>query len=178
MAKEGRTTIYNEITSQEKLKEVNKENLQLEEDFKKGIWKEGSSAERRFKITNKQSKWYGKTYDTLSQEDKDFFDDYIFSLTIFDSSEKKESKKKLYMTEVFERINTGSMKLSEQEVRNAVYSGITIDKIKEIAKSKSFVSLTKNDQKITDRKKDEEIVLRFATYYLAYLRHKNKKNCF
>ena len=33
MAKEGRTTVYNEITSQGKLKDVNKENLQLEEDF-------------------------------------------------------------------------------------------------------------------------------------------------
>lgn len=148
------------------------------EDFKKGIWKEGSSMERRFKITNKQSKWYGKTYDTLSQEDKDFFDDYIFSLTIFDSPEKKESKKKLYMTEVFERINTGSMKLSEQEVRNAVYSGIAIEKIKEIAKGHSFVCLTQNDQRIADRKKDEEIILRFATYYLAYTRYKKGKNSF
>lgn len=31
--KEGRSTVYNEITSDEKLEKVNKENLQLEEDF-------------------------------------------------------------------------------------------------------------------------------------------------
>ena len=33
MPKNGRTTVYNEITSQKKLEEVNKENLQLEDDF-------------------------------------------------------------------------------------------------------------------------------------------------
>lgn len=33
MAKEGRTTVYNQITSKEKLKEVNPENLQLADDF-------------------------------------------------------------------------------------------------------------------------------------------------
>lgn len=33
MPKEGRTTVYNKITSEEKLKEVNQENLELENDF-------------------------------------------------------------------------------------------------------------------------------------------------
>lgn len=33
MAKQGRTTVYNEISSDEKLRKVNDENLQLEEDF-------------------------------------------------------------------------------------------------------------------------------------------------
>ena len=31
--KEGRTTVYNDITSDEKLKSVNNENIKLEEDF-------------------------------------------------------------------------------------------------------------------------------------------------
>ena len=31
--KEGRTTVYNEITSEEKMKSVNQDNIQLEEDF-------------------------------------------------------------------------------------------------------------------------------------------------
>ena len=31
--REGRTTIYNEITSDEKLQQVNEDNMQLEEDF-------------------------------------------------------------------------------------------------------------------------------------------------
>lgn len=148
------------------------------EDFKSGTWKKGTLLERTFKINNRQSKWYGKTYATLSDDDRDYFDDYIFSLTIFDSSEKSELKKKLYMTEVFERINTGSMKLSDQEVRNAVYSGEVIDKIKAIAKSEDFKALTCRDVSITDRKKDEEIILRFATYYVAYSRHKSNHNTF
>ena len=33
------------------------------EAFKTGIWKKGTPDERKFIITNKQSKWYGKTYD-------------------------------------------------------------------------------------------------------------------
>lgn len=148
------------------------------EAFKTGIWKKGTPDERKFIITNKQSKWYGKTYDDLSDNDKDFFNDYIFSLTIFDSVEKDEAKKKLYMTEVFERINTGSIKLSEQEVRNAVYAGDAIGKIKELAKLDSFVRLTQKDEKVKERKKDEEIILRFATYYLANKLHKSNINKF
>ena len=31
--KEGRSTVYNEITSEEKLRQVNQDNIQLEEDF-------------------------------------------------------------------------------------------------------------------------------------------------
>ena len=31
--KNGRTTVYNNITSDEKLQQVNPENIQLEEDF-------------------------------------------------------------------------------------------------------------------------------------------------
>ncbi len=148
------------------------------EDFKKGVWKPGTPMERKFKITNKQSKWYGRTYETLSQADKEYFDDYIFSLTIFDSAEKKEAKKKLYMTEVFERINTGSMKLSDQEVRNAVYSGTVIDDIKVIAEGSAFQFLTSRDKSVVDRKKNEEIILRFATYYLAYKCYIDNKNNF
>ncbi len=148
------------------------------EAFKTGVWKAGTPDERKFAITNKQSKWFGQTYETLSDEDKDFFNDYIFSLTIFDSAEKSESKKKLYMTEVFERINTGSIKLSEQEVRNAVYAGEVLNRIKSITNSNSFLKLTSNDGNIKQRKKAEEIVLRFATYYLAYKNYQNGLNKF
>ena len=33
MAKKGRSTVYNNITSEEKLKQVNQDNLDLEEDY-------------------------------------------------------------------------------------------------------------------------------------------------
>jgi hypothetical protein len=33
VARKGRTTVYNNITSEEKMQRVNEDNLQLEEDF-------------------------------------------------------------------------------------------------------------------------------------------------
>lgn len=78
MAKKGRTTVYNEITSEEKLKQVNPENIQLEEDFLEYL----SSADKS-PGTIKQYKanlhifwcWcYDFTKDRQTQKDKFFVD--------------------------------------------------------------------------------------------------------
>jgi hypothetical protein len=66
---------------------------------------------------------------------------------------------------LFKRLNTGGIKLSPQEIRNAVYIGKAIDIIREMAKYEEFTSVTLH--KIpTLRKQDMDFVSRFVSFYL------------
>lgn len=62
---------------------------------------------------------------------------------------------------VFARLNQGGMPLNAQEIRNAIYFGNWRVKIQEMAKSKTFLSVTDNKIK-TQRQHDIELVLRFV----------------
>ena len=65
--------------------------------------------------------------------------------------------------DIFERLNSGSVKLEAQELRNAVCRGPFKDLLKELVKDKNFVescNLTARTAKI-QKMEDEELVLRF-----------------
>lgn len=66
--------------------------------------------------------------------------------------------------EVFERLNTGSAELTDQEVRNCVYRGSynkLIKRLAEYPKFKELITLPETDQKSM---KGVELVLRFLAY--------------
>lgn len=134
---------------------------------------------KKFKINDKASIWYGKDYKSLDVKDQDFFQDFSLKINVFDSLETNEKTQKLYMTSIFERINTGSSKLSNQEVRNAIYSGAITMKLKEDVKYSSFKTLLQGDEKkYSQRCKNEEFLLRLMTYYHVYKQKKDEKNTF
>jgi len=76
---------------------------------------------------------------------------------------KKESDPNLKF-EIFERLNTGSVPLNTQELRNCVYRGKFNNLIKELAKEKDFLELLGLKQP-DKRMKDIELVLRFSAFY-------------
>ena len=137
------------------------------------------STNRPFKINNKASQWYLKSYEKLSDVDKDYFQDYSLKINVFDSVENSERMQKLYMTAIFERINTGSTKLSAQEVRNAIYASDIVTQIKIDASAKLFLDLLQKDKsKYLQRCKNEEFYIRLLAYYQVYSQIKNGKACF
>lgn len=143
--------------------------------FVEGYYKQGD-IKRRFAINDKSSKWYKKEYKSLEEEDKDYFADYSLKINVFDSVEPSEKIQKLYMTSIFERINTGSTKLSGQEVRNAIYSGKVITLLKKCAKAQDFQLLLQDDKKrYSQRCKNEEFYLRLLTYNQVYKQYTNHK---
>ena len=75
--------------------------------FVNGRYEQGKN-NRPFKINNKSSQWYGIPYEKLDDNDKDYFQDYSLKINVFDSVENSDRMQKLYMTAIFERINTGS----------------------------------------------------------------------
>lgn len=66
--------------------------------------------------------------------------------------------------EVFERLNTGSSSLTEQEVRNSIYHGNFNDLIKELACDDKFLEMIALPDQHKRNMKAEELVLRFFAY--------------
>ena len=57
---------------------------------------------------------------------------------------KKESNEDIKF-EIFERLNTGSIKLNEDEIRNSVYRGKYIDLLKELSNDEIFHAMVRKD---------------------------------
>ncbi len=66
--------------------------------------------------------------------------------------------------EVFERLNTGSASLSDQEVRNCVYRGTYNDLLKNLAQYPRFQELISLPEQDYKSMKSVELVLRFLAY--------------
>jgi uncharacterized protein with ParB-like and HNH nuclease domain len=106
----------------------------------------------------------GKPYRDIDPIYQDKLDTATLSTIII----KKESDPELKF-EIFERLNTGSVRLNDQELRNCIYRGDYLNLLKELSADAEFryiMGLKKTDK----RMKDVEYVLRFAAFYhKAYL---------
>ena len=66
--------------------------------------------------------------------------------------------------EIFERLNTGSVALNDQELRNCVYRGPYNDLIKDLARDPDYMYLL-GIKEPERRKRDVELVLRFSAFF-------------
>jgi hypothetical protein len=79
--------------------------------------------------------------------------------------------------DIFERLNRGSVKLNDQELRNCIYRGKFNDFLKKIAKDKDFQILLGSKEQ--NRMQDVEFALRFfALYEWTYLKYKSPMKYF
>ena len=122
-----------------------------------------------FKLSslNVLSELNGKRFCDLSDELQDRVRYYKIRAITF----QKDSNKNLKF-EIFERLNTGSVQLNDQELRNCLYRGNFNVALKEMAEDPDFMFICglKNPDK---RMKDKELVLRFcAFYHKTYLNYK------
>lgn len=67
--------------------------------------------------------------------------------------------------EIFERINTGAVKLNSQELRNCAYRNKGIPFIKELVNEEIFKRVIKDKQVSINGMQDQELVLRFMSFY-------------
>lgn len=101
----------------------------------------------------------GKKYQELSDEQQDKIRDFTIRTVVF----KKESNPNLKF-EIFERLNTGSVSLNDQELRNCIYRGSFNSLLRELSEYHDFRSLLGLDGP-DKRMKDVELVLRFAAFH-------------
>lgn len=108
----------------------------------------------------------GKKFNELSEELQDKITTYKMRVIKF----KKESDGDLQF-EIFARLNTGSVPLNDQELRNCIFRGKFNELIKELSQDKDFkylLGIATPDR----RMKDRELVLRFAAFHFnTYLNY-------
>lgn len=115
-----------------------------------------ADGETPFRLRGVKQKWEGKTFNELEEGDKRRLKNYILRATIFEQIDPADDKS---VYEIFERLNTGGMPLTEQEVRNCVNSGtinVFLEKLNEGEDWRSLLGKAEPDR----RMKDIEIILR------------------
>ncbi|OYD43613.1 DUF262 domain-containing protein [Sphingobacterium cellulitidis] len=103
----------------------------------------------------------GLTYNELDPR----FQRHIINRTIRCIAILKETHPQIKF-DVFERLNTGSVRLNPQELRHGIYNGTLMTKIEELAKLPLFKKLTSTTN--DNRMKGDELVLRYFTLFERY----------
>lgn len=106
------------------------------------------------------TKYDGRKFDDLHFEIKRDIRMLPVTVNVLESGTPDDVK---YI--LFKRLNTGGIKLSPQEIRNAVYIGKAIDIVREMSEYPEFLKATQN--KIpTLRKQSMDFISRFVAFYL------------
>ena len=116
------------------------------------------------------SEYNDKTFKDFTQEQKRTFRQKSLRIIKF----KKDCSEDVKF-EIFLRLNQGSVKLNNQELRNCMYRGYFNSKIKEIAKLPIITQMFKFDDNKTNRYLVEEYILR-GLMFLNYDSLINKKS--
>jgi hypothetical protein len=70
--------------------------------------------------------------------------------------------------DLFERINTGSLELSEMEKRRGIYPGKCLDLVQTLSQNEQFLNLCSFSRTEIDKKDPQEFVLRFFAFLNNY----------
>jgi hypothetical protein len=73
-----------------------------------------------------------------------------------------------YLFTIFHRLNTGGMKLNNQEIRNCIFSGKFNNLLKELNKNLSWMKINKMQKETGYRFTKQEVILRFFAFYDEY----------
>ncbi len=128
-----------------------------------------------FKFTglNVFSELKNKSFQDLEEK----YQDKIMYYQVRTITFKKESSVDLKF-EVFERLNTGSVSLNDQEMRNCIYRGAYNQVLLKLSQYPDFMKLLAL-RAPHKRMKDVELVLRFAAFYHAtYLNYRSSMRKF
>jgi uncharacterized protein with ParB-like and HNH nuclease domain len=114
-----------------------------------------------FRLVGVQNDLEGKTYNSLTQSDKNRLDDSIIHATVVKQDQPDDDESSIY--QIFERINSGGRPLSPQEIRACIYYGRYNELLVELTKSPMWRSVI--DTEHNERLKEEELILRFFSLY-------------
>lgn len=123
--------------------------------FYKGIF-----GGHEFKLTGLESDWKDLTYEKLEESDRARLDDAVVHATVFKQDLPEGEMNSVY--EVFERINTGGVKLSPQEIRSCICHGNFNEFIHELNNNEDWRQIYGPKSK---RLKDVEVILRFFAFF-------------
>lgn len=144
--------LYKETTTNRHMVVDGQQRLRTLQYFFSGLF-----VDRAFKLTGVRSEWNNLSYKELRPADQLKLNDSIVHATVFQQDEPKDSLKSLYF--VFERINSGGIRLSPQEIRNCINDGPLLDAIRQLNDDPNWRSVFGTRHNV--RLKDHELILRF-----------------
>jgi Protein of unknown function DUF262 len=115
---------------------------------------------REFALTELKTKFNNRTYKTLDEADRARLDDAVIHATVFKQDLPEGEINSVY--EVFERINTGGIKLSPQEIRSCIGHGNFNNYLHKLNENAEWRAIYGPKSK---RLKDVELILRFMAFY-------------
>lgn len=116
--------------------------------------------QRVFSLTKVQPVFEGKTYQSLPEHDRIRLDTSIIHATIVKQTSPPGDDTSLF--HIFERLNSGGRRLTNQEMRVALYHGELVDAIRE---ANTIDAWRRAFGKVHSRLKDQELILRFMAFY-------------
>ncbi len=99
-----------------------------------------------------------KYYDDLDEKTKRLLDNRTLSVVIIDNDSSEDIK-----FDIFMRINQGSVKLNEQELRNCLYRGPFMESIKEMGTNENLLKILKQKDTFINRLQHLEVIERFLS---------------
>ena len=118
---------------------------------------EGRFDNRVFCLKNVNPKWEGKTFQELPERDQLQLQDAVLRATIVQQLDPDDNSSVYH---IFERLNTGGVKLSPMEVRKCVYAGTFSTLLEELNKDGCWRAIFGRDGR-DKRLRDVELILRF-----------------
>jgi hypothetical protein len=144
--------LYKEAVTNKHLVIDGQQRLKSLQSFYSGLF-----GEKKFRLTGIRDPWLGKTYSDLDPSDQLKLDDSIVHATIFSQDQPADVLDSIYF--VFERINSGGIRLSPQEIRNCISSGPFTDLVKKLNTETAWRVVFGGPE--NKRAKDEELIIRF-----------------
>ncbi|PIT87474.1 MAG: hypothetical protein COU31_02800 [Candidatus Magasanikbacteria bacterium CG10_big_fil_rev_8_21_14_0_10_40_10] len=162
--------LYREEESQDLLVVDGQQRLRTINFYLKGIFDNAQI----FKLKGVRDEWEGKTFAELNASDQRKLKNYILRANIFEQTDPQDNSS---VFEIFERLNTGGMALTPQEIRNCVIRGGISDFLTELNMYAEWRNILKKGQPDT-RMKDIELILRFFALYEKKEQYKKPMNDF
>lgn len=121
---------------------------------------------RTFKLKNVNEKWDGKSFVELDETDRFSLETSVLRAIVIQQT-NPEDITSIY--QIFERLNTGGVRLNCMEVRQCISSGFLLDKIKEENENRNWRKVLGYDRP-DKRLRDRELLLRVFSLSL----HRNE----
>ena len=117
---------------------------------------------RTFTLEGIDSAYRGMTYDDLRPEDKRRLSNSILHATIVKQDEPSDDNSSIFL--IFERLNTGGMSLTPQEIRACIFHGVFNDLLNTLNTNDNWRSIFGRAHR---RMRDAELILRFFALYFT-----------
>lgn len=121
----------------------------------------GFFGEQKFRLKGVDKRWLSKTFGEMAEEDRFHLETAVLRAIVIQQTNPNDHSSVYH---IFERLNTGGIRLNAMEVRQCVYSSNFIVTLKEKNKNKAWreiIGIENPDKRL----KDVELLLRVVALY-------------